>query len=284
MSKISVSGTIVLYNPDSSVLDNIATYIDYIDKLYAVDNSDDPDLKILSMIKKMTKVIYVPLSGNLGVGKALNTAATIASDQRYQWLLTMDQDTKVSDNIVDTMLKCLNHYKKDEIGIISSRYTHKNLYVEKQGHQYNELFATITSGNLLNLKNYQTVGPFLEKLFIDQVDHEYCMRLRKNGYKVIQANNAFIHHKMGNKKKHILGNCTHYNSVRRYFITRNRFYVVWLYKNDFPEFYRYELITFLKELVKIFFYEKDKLKKYRNIILGFLDFKNNNFDRKLWEL
>lgn len=275
---------VVLYNPDATVTENIKSYIGSIDHLYAVDNSDEPDEMILSEIKSLENVTYLSLNGNHGIAAALNTAARMANDAGYEWMLTMDQDTRVNQNIVRIMSACLDLYRKQDIGIISSRYTSVDRYVEKRGEQFNEMLATITSGNLLNLQVYKKVGPFMEKLFIDQVDHEYCMRLKLNNYKVIQANRAMLDHHMGNKRKHMIGHCSHYNPVRRYFITRNRFYVTWKYRKQFPKFYRYEFLTFLKELVKIVLFEENKLAKFRNIWLGFIDFVNNNFDRSLSDL
>ena len=275
---------VVLYNPDQTVSGNIRTYHPYIDRLYAADNSDRPDETILSAIRKIEDSIYIPLNGNHGIGAALNLAARMAIASGYQWLLTMDQDTRVSGNIIAMMARGLRQYRKHEIGMIACRYTHRDLYVEKKGPHFNELLVTITSGSLLNLQAYQKTGPFMEKLFIDQVDHEYCMRLKKNHYKVIQANDAVLDHHMGNKKKHAIGYCPHYNPVRRYFITRNRFFVAWMYRKEFPRFYRYEMFSFIKELAGILIYENDKYSKLRNIVLGFIDFKNNNFGRNLNEL
>lgn len=275
---------VVLYNPDQTVSGNIRTYHPYIDQVYAMDNSDHPDETRLSAIRKIENSIYVSLNGNHGIGAALNLAARMAVAAGYQWLLTMDQDTRVSENIIAIMASCLKQYHKNEIGMIACRYALRDVYVEKKGAYFNEMLVTITSGSLLNLQAYEKTGPFMEKLFIDQVDHEYCMRLKKNKYKVIQANHALIDHHMGDKKKHIIGYCPHYNPVRRYFITRNRFHVAWLYRKDFPRFYRYELLSFIKELIRIICYEKNKLLKFRNIVLGLIDFKNDNFNRSLNEL
>ena len=275
---------VVLYNPDHTVPRNLESYIVSVDCLYAVDNSDEPDESVLAEINKFENVIYVSLGGNLGIAAALNTGARMATEAGYEWLLTMDQDTRVVQDIVRIMGACLASYRKQDIGIISSRYTAKELYVEKKGRRFNEMMATITSGNLLNLQVYKKTGPFLEKLFIDQVDHEYCMRLRQNGYKVIQANLTMLDHHMGNKKKHIIGNSSHYNPIRRYFITRNRFYVAWMYRKRFPRFFWYESLAFLKELAIIVFFENNKLAKFRSIWLGFVDFKNNNFERRLSDL
>ena len=196
----------------------------------------------------------------------------------------MDQDTRISRNILPAMASCLTQYPGYDIGMITCRYTAKDLYVEKKGNRFNELLVAITSGSLLNLPAYRHTGPFMEKLFIDQVDHEYCLRLKKNRYKIVQANEAVMDHNIGEKRKQVIGYCSHHNPVRRYFITRNRFYVAWMYRKDYPRFYRHEMLSFFKELAGIILYETHKGLKLRNIVIGMADFMNSRFDRSLSEL
>ena len=40
MIYMKLAGVVVLYNPDQKVLDNISSYIDELDVLYLVDNSN----------------------------------------------------------------------------------------------------------------------------------------------------------------------------------------------------------------------------------------------------
>ena len=81
MPNIPISSTVILYNPDRYVLGNIASYIDYIDVLYAVDNSDDPDLCVLSNIKNMAKVKYLPLGKNF-----ISSVFTFFNTNGWKWL------------------------------------------------------------------------------------------------------------------------------------------------------------------------------------------------------
>ena len=52
----------------------------------------------------------------------------------------------------------------------------------------------MTSGSFLNLKVYKEAGPFVDKLFIDYVDFEYCLRLKKKGFKIYKLNNTYMQH------------------------------------------------------------------------------------------
>lgn len=265
-------------------MENIASYINCLDVLYVVDNSDRPEPEFIDALRKFPRVCYISLDGNYGIAKALNVSVALAIDHGYDWLLTMDQDSRFEENIIPKLFHSLNKYDKDSTGMICPRYTNKNRYVEVYGKQYNEMLVSITSGSLINLGVFRKHGPFMEKLFIDHVDHEYCLRIRKYGYKIIQVNNAFIQHRLGDSKGFLVCRSSNHAPFRRYFMTRNRFYVANMYKNDSPRFFRTEMLRFTGELIKILLFEKDKYKKFKNIVMGYIDYKKNKFDRDINEL
>lgn len=47
-----IAGVVILYNPEENVYANIMTYIDSLDILYIVDNSEDEKINIIEKIKK----------------------------------------------------------------------------------------------------------------------------------------------------------------------------------------------------------------------------------------
>ena len=55
----------------------------------------------------------------------------------------------------------------------------------------------ITSGSLLALAVFRRVGPMREDFFIDAVDFQYCLRLRRHGYKVIETLLPTLIHPIG---------------------------------------------------------------------------------------
>jgi len=143
--------------------------------------------------------------------------------------------------------------------------------------------AVMTSGNLLNLAAYEKCGPFEEKLFIDYVDWEYCLRLRQCGYTIIRINRAVLEHPLGNASREsflfLKGMATHHSHTRRYYITRNRFYVWDRYKKSFPGLCKSDMRSFRKELVKILLFEKDKMKKLKMVWRGYRDYKKGRFGK-----
>ena len=116
----------------------------------------------------------------------------------------------------------------NNIGIISPYHLmDKNFHENLSKKSIVDATTVMTSGNILYLASCLKVGGFIEKYLIDYVDHEYCLRLRKNGFSVKVMMNCILIHKLGNTEaKQILFHkisFTNHNYIRRYFITRNSF-------------------------------------------------------------
>ena len=154
---------------------------------------------------------------------------------------------------------------------------------KKSFNGFSEMKIAITSGSLMNLKVFYKIGPFIEDLFIDYVDFEYCLRLKKNKYQILQVKSAQIYHQLGELKLHKFFfkkiYVTNHSPTRYYYRTRNRLYVVRKYLNVFPSFVIRDFLIFFNELIKIIFYEKNKIKKMKMILFGIRDFMKNNYGK-----
>jgi rhamnosyltransferase len=133
----------------------------------------------------------------------------------------------------------------------------------------------MTSGNLLNLEATRAAGPFEEKLFIDCVDLEYCLRLRKEGFVIIQDNTVPLEHSLGDFRTwKFLGlkiGYSNHNPVRRYYITRNKIYVLRKYFRSDPVFSWLVIRSMAGDVVRIVFFEKQKISKLRSMLFGCRD-------------
>lgn len=278
-----IAGVTVLYNPDADVVDNIGSYINQIDKLYVIDNSDLGRVDIIDDIIKMSRVVYIKNDCNLGIARALNISATMALEENYQFLLTMDQDSKATPDMVDTLLTCFSQYDSCQVGIVSPFHSTAVDTVPPQEQSCQELLTVWTSGNLLNLLAYKVIGPFRDDLFIDFVDHEYCLRLQCNGYLVLRSNRAILHHSIGtnlqkNRFLHLTLITSNHSALRRYYITRNRFWVTRRYR-QFKEFCWIDRRRFCAELINILFFEDAKWQKYLMILRGYLDYRRGKMGK-----
>jgi rhamnosyltransferase len=282
-SSARIAAVVVLYHPGPEVLENICSWSDQVEVVYAVDNSDPPALVFANHLASLKNVLYLPQEENQGIARALNIGAEFAIKEGYDFLLTMDQDSQAAPGMVSCMLGALDGLDRSRVGIISPFHVTKAEPSPKSPLYCREVLTVMTSGNLLDLKVYKKVGPFRDDLFIDFVDHEFCLRLRERNYKVIQVNRALLSHNVGDIVIYRFFGlrlvATNHSALRRYYKTRNRFYVVRRYKKVAQSFYYENIVRFIKELIVIALFEKDKIEQYRMIIKGYTDYRRNRFGK-----
>ena len=224
-----IAALVVLYNPDQNVIGNIQSYINQLSMFYVVDNSELYNNKIIETIKSFSISKYIFNGENLGIAKALNIGAEEAIKDGFKFLFTFDQDSKAAPGMIEKMIDFLGENDYSSIGILSPFQDNKG-YKKPPNNKITKVSNIATSGNLLNLDAYKQVGPFLDKLFIDYVDVEYCLRLNNSGYKVIRLNDAILIHNLGNivKRRFLFRKVavTNHSPLRLYYKTRNRFYVL----------------------------------------------------------
>ena len=280
MKKLKVAGVVVLYNPTDLDITNISSYIDDIDILYVMDNSDSSNKKRLP---KNNKIKYIFNGENLGIAKPLNVAADLARRDGYKWLLTMDQDTKFNVGVINQIKKKILEVDCCNIGIVTPWHKTK-LKVEKTNKDVDYPLDVMTSGNFVNLDIHKKLCGFKEWLFIDGVDIEYCLNLRKNNYKVMRLNELEIEHNLGDifyKKffnKDLL--VTNHSAIRRYYQCRNYLYIRDMYIDVEPTFCKI-LVKFKTIILAIILYEDNKIDKLKNFYNGYNDYKLGRRGKKL---
>jgi rhamnosyltransferase len=281
-----LAGCIILYNPTEAVIENIESYVAFLDVLYVIDNSESPDSDIVKKIKLSgSKIKYIAERTNIGVASALNLGAKLASECNYHWLLTMDQDSSFSGTLFFELWRKYIIQNK-ETGLVAASYTAEyDRWQKKISAQFNEIHFAVTSGNIINLHAWEDVGGYEDKLFIDEVDHDYCLKLRRNGFKILISKEVLMEHIIGEiydqgdnklKKK---GRFTLHNPLRYYYMSRN---VLFLCKKYFFVDFKFVLARayyLLKVLVKIILFYPDKKVYLSRFFEGVRDFALSRYNQ-----
>lgn len=284
---MKLAGLVVVYNPNNSVFDSINSYIDDLDCLYVVDNSLSDNSKMFNN----KKIKYIPNMDNLGIARALNIGAENAISDNYKYLLTMDQDSKFEKKGLSKLKYLIDNYEKndelvksfgknvDKVGIFTPVHV-INGDVSIMGissSRYDSPVNVMTSGNIINLDLYKKIGGFKDWFFIDCVDFDYCLNLRRHGYNIIRANDIILHHELGSYvQKKMFGktySTFEHNYIRRYYIVRNRHYLYDIYHSDFSEYCELEKKCTMKEFKLVWLCERNKIKKTIYMLKGYLDYK-----------
>lgn len=278
---MSLAGVVILYNPEDQIIKNINTYIDYLDELYVIDNSDVVNSNIVDTLTQNKKVVYHKNSENMGISYSLNFTVKQAVN-RHKWLLTMDQDSFFYKQEIKNYVEALSKFEDDDnIAGIAPVPVTEAAYKPTNHTEIEHVEKCITSGNIIKIKTALEVGGFDENLFIDQVDHEFCYRCNENGYKTYQIMNIKMIHHLGNPvEKRLLGfhrcRSANHNYIRIYYITRNMFYVM----KKYPHIRKQEMKSWRRKIRKMLLAENDRLRKIRSIFEGYLDYRRNRFGKK----
>ena len=282
LSYSSVCAVIVTYNPSKKLDENIRVISSQVGKIIIVDNgSKITGLNYLDKVLINHNVQLLNLASNQGIGTALNIGIQCASDQGFCWVVTFDQDSLPSEDMMKEMIDTLTLAKDERIAIIGPTLvdidvgTPLNKSVDSMRDNVYLPLTLMASGCLMNILCWKEVGRFREDMFIDYLDHEYCLRCTNLGWKIYQSK-SFLNHKLGAMRSHSLFglfdyNASHHPASRRYYITRNRILVWRLYIFIYPLWVVRDMYAFIIETIKIVLAEQYKLLKLIAIGCGIVD-------------
>ena len=122
---MKIAAGIVLYNPEIARLDkNIESIKTQVNEIILFNNGSKNTKQILKYLKnKNVNYILVNSDSNLGIAHALNRLCKEAMKKNYKWLLTLDQDTVVSPNLVHKYSQYVN---LPNVGQLSCTYKDRN--------------------------------------------------------------------------------------------------------------------------------------------------------------
>jgi rhamnosyltransferase len=215
---------------------------------------------------------------NFGIAHAINQGASYAfSCANADFVLILDQDSKISDKMTSSLLSVWDKLHKSKYmvscvvpSIVDSRYNDSKSSTSKYEHII--VKTAPSSGMLICRKSFEVIGYMDERLFIDGVDHEWCLRGASLGYSVVRSTKAIMHHQLADCVIDFLffSKRYHLNLVRNYYILRNslllirRPYISWKWK----------VREFVKMLFRVFGYlycSSDRKQAWFYIKNGLLD-------------
>lgn len=278
---MNLAGVVILYRPDKKLIERLNTYKSFLNKFIIIDNSE---AKTSLQYLQDSNILIIHDGENKGIASRLNQAAQIALNEGYDWLLTMDQDSFFSGNDFLEYINCVSDFKdSNKVGIFGVEFD--NSKTVTAGCNFLETNYLITSGSIINLKVFVQTNKFDEQLFIDHVDHEYCLQVRLKGFKIIKLTNILLNHSLGSVSFHRSvknlkkSSRTLHSPIRIYYMVRNYLYLSKKYskyfKKDLKEIRKNVLISIKNNLL----YGKQRLLIFKYIISGIIHFKINKSGR-----
>ena len=232
-----IYAAITTFNPSiSRLFENISAIINQVDKLLIFDNGSVNFHEIQQLIQPFNKIKLLRSENNLGIAAALNRLFLYASNEKCDWLFTLDQDSVAAKDIISRYKKYIN---LPNVGILSCEIKDRNFStIDKPlKNDFQKIDLCITSGAFCSVRVWEKSEKFDEWMFIDYVDFDYCLSIRKLGYYVYKINYIGLLHEVGHSRNvRFLGrNYVDYNEsvFRQYYLGRNKFYISRKYRTYF---------------------------------------------------
>lgn len=288
---MKIGAVTVWYNPSSQlnkgvdVVKNLLSYAEQVDRIYVVDNSKNDNS---SLLPQNEKIKYIANMANVGIAKALNTGIDLLADEGYDWCLTMDQDSYwdkehlcrfiefAEEKMSDETVKSFSPNAREPV-ILSKMARIKRFLLGNHYHPQPESplpsveypIMCICSGNLIEIDTWKKLGKFREDYFIDDVDIEYCFRLKKNGFRIMQNNETKLSHHLGTNKSTFFPRILKHSGIRIYYIFRNTLVTHVLYP-EYTGFTEKRLRRYVWDCV---FFNPHAVKNIINIVKAYRDYR-----------
>lgn len=204
----------VTYNPDLQLLQKVVSACaKQVDRLYVVDNGSQKD--IAPLLVRFANIEGIFLAQNEGIAAALNRAIKQARTAGFRYVLLIDQDSIIPEDMVDQYVQMLEQllasgqpvaalgprYKDARTGHLSD-FVHFRWFRNSYHSGTNASLAVptdflISSGSFYPIDLFEKVGLFDEGLFIDHVDTEWCLRAASLGFRCFGMREMIMEHSLG---------------------------------------------------------------------------------------
>ena len=275
----SICAVIVTYFPDDELISLLASVLPQVEALVVVDNSpENAQIQLQDLLSTTTNNIHlIKNDSNIGIAAAMNIGLETTIQLGCRWMLTLDQDTQCKSDMSDTLLHIHKTCNPTPSVVGSNYFDARNERMEVNesiSTDWLERETVITSGSLIEASTAQQAGGFREEFFIDQVDHEFCLRMRAKGHVVVISRKSIMTHSVGmdgGPWLPVLGYLPNHSPLRKYYVSRNSIRLIIEYFWKEPEWCLRRLTRLLLGLLLAATLEKNRLAKIHAFINGFTD-------------
>jgi rhamnosyltransferase len=269
---------VVTFEAGPELIDHLKALRTQVERLIVVDNGSSPAVR--ESIRAAAERVGCELienGSNLGIAAALNQGVDRALSLNAAWVFLFDQDSYVTPGFVEAMLRAYATSPWGErLKILTPQYREiKSDAVIPAVRTKEGIAVALTSGSLFRAETLRTYGLFRTELFIDEVDHEYSLRLRRAGMVLDETPDATLLHALGSPSTRSAGGrelrAMNYSPVRRYYQERNKVWMARHYGRSFPRFVLSRFRMSFADMWKIVAFEDQKWRKIRYALRGFVD-------------
>lgn len=250
--RISIASVTVAYNGAGVLaahVDALKRQSRVLDEIVLVNNaSTDGTLALLTKQFPEVTVLNQPVNSGVGGGYAAGLAYAALS-KKYEWVWMLDQDSIPAEDGLERLVAGLQELGDAAlqtailapIGVNGeTKLVYPLLFWRNGLHQVSAegktdeiifVDSVISSGTLIRREAVEKVGLPRADFFMDFVDHEYCLRLRRFGYGIAVVASSRLEHTLGDPRTvRLFGSSkswTYHPPWRQYYMLRNEIFTAW---------------------------------------------------------
>lgn len=248
------------YYPNKDLLrKSINSYYQDVDHIIVWENTPCTVSSDYRISEYIDKIEYIEGGGNSGFPTSFNFALEYALKNRFDYLMTMNQDSVWVD--FKSFKKAAIIMNKDRECLMGPATIRPNSSRPEKRGSY-EAKWLITSGMLTPVALALNIGGFNGSFFMDCNDIEFCLRAKKKGYISYMNYDGILVHRVGDPVECHIGEKTirvsYYGSRRIYEMTKS--YIILYRQYHYPEL-RKELKSLIKMHLEAIIIVKGKRKE-----------------------
>lgn len=287
-----ICAVVVTYFPDPGFAQRLRRIATECARIVIVDNGSVPG-ELAPLASEQKEIVTLPR--NLGLATALNRGLARAIELGFQWAITFDQDSMPSSGMAAALWATRERSTEPaRVAVVGPRLREEKVAHEERRWvvphpRWRWLFQrvicrdsdlagvafVITSGALMDLGIFRRIGPLLDELFIDYIDHEYCLRARRAGCDIMVSAGALLTHNLGAKREFRLGprtvRPTFHPAERLRYMFRNRWVLLRRHGRHFPHWVLFDFIFVHFNLLRVVLYEDQRREKLMAAVRGTWD-------------
>lgn len=136
---------------------------------------------------------YLAFGENMGISKSYNYLVDVASNEGFEWIVFLDQDTRLSLDFYHKYIETISelNLKKVDIAVpivkSGTKILSPSLYKNYRTKLLDSIpsiiclndYSAINSGLLINCEFFSKVGGYNEELFLDFCDHDFFFKIKQ---------------------------------------------------------------------------------------------------------
>lgn len=287
-----VAAVVVTFFPDEKIGDRLTAMARECSHVIVVDNGSDVAVRARLSGER---VELIALGENKGLAAALNVGLDRALALGFGWAVTFDQDSTPTIGMVKALWRS-REARPDpmRVAVVGPRLSEEK--VVNEDHRWvvphpffrwgfsrvpcvsadlGGVAFVITSGALTDLRVYREIGPMDADLFIDYIDHDYCLRALRSGHEIVVSAGAKLIHNFGAQREyHVAGRVvrpTFHSALRLRYIARNRWAVWRRHAWAVPHWAVFDAVSSMHILIRVLVFEDRRWEKLCAMIRGSWD-------------